>query len=251
MLVAMKAIFRIGVGAACVLSAGVVLWAAESRDDLVRRLWPKERVEAALRSLDRQKEQGLISPETYANKKQMLQERLAGTFQGGMLAVTNPPLNLVQNGGFEEFNPNSRRNMSRWLWWGGWAWPEDAAYDNDKEERPEYVHAGKLSARFTCMGKPARTGISTPMLPVTPGATNYAFTIWARGEGENQLHIAFESGAAGQFMEKIGPAWREIAVCGTPEAGAKEFLIWIYARGAGTLWLDDAKLVPIGVRAGE
>lgn len=243
----MKRWARIGGGASWMVLAGVVLWAAESKDDIVKRLWPKERIEAALRNLETQKTGNLISPELCQRKKEMLQMRLAGTFQGEMLSTTNPPLNFIQNGGYEEFNPNSRRNMSRWMWWGGWAWPEDAEYVNDKEERPEFVHSGKLSARFTCVGKPARTGISTPKLPIVPGATGYELTVWAKGEGDNMLHVAFESGAAGQFMEKIGSQWQEITVVGKPEEGAQEFMIWIYARGGGTVWLDDARLVPLGV----
>ena len=212
---------RIGGGALCVVLVGVGLWAAETKDDIVKRLWPKERIETVLRNLEKQKTNNLISPELYQRKKEMLQMRIAGTFQGDMLSMTNPPLNFIQNGGFEEFNPNSSRNMSRWIWWGGWAWPENAEYLNDKEERPEFVHSGKLSARFTCVGKPARTGISTPKLPIMPGATGYELTLWAKGEGENMLHVAFESGAAGQFMETIGSAWREVTVIGQPEQGRR------------------------------
>gem|GEM_PF-1012203 len=158
-----------------------------------------------------------------------------------------PPLNLVQNASFEDYNPNTRRNMSRWDWWGGWAWPTTAEYENYWEDRPEYVKAGKYSARFKCTGKPARTGINQGV-PTIEGATGYELTIWAKGEGNNMLHVAFESGARGSFMEKIGPEWRKITVTGKPDAGAKKFNLYIYARGGGTLWIDDARLLPLGVK---
>ena len=48
--------------------------------------------------------------------------------------------------------------------------------------------------------------------------------------------------------KKIGPEWRQITVSGKPEGEAKDFLIWVYVRGRGTIWLDDAKLVPLGVQ---
>ncbi len=239
---------RIGCAALCVVSVGLIGFAAESKEEIVRRLWPRARIEAALQTLDQQQAAGLISPALYQRKKEMLQARLAGTFQGTLLSTTNPPLNFIQNGGFEEFNPNSRRNMSRWAWWSGWAWPENAEYVNDKEERPEFVHSGKLSARFKCVGQPARTGICTPAIPIVPGATGYELTFWAKGEGENMLHVAYESGATGQFMEKIGPDWREITVIGQAEENARDFVIWIYVRGGGTIWIDDARLVPLGVQ---
>jgi len=153
----------------------------------------------------------------------------------------------VQNASFEDYNPNTRRNMSRWDWWGGWAWPTTAEYENYWEDRPEYVKAGKYSARFKCTGKPARTGINQGV-PTIEGATGYELTIWAKGEGNNMLHVAFESGARGSFMEKIGPEWRKITVTGKPDAGAKKFNLYIYARGGGTLWIDDARLLPLGVK---
>jgi hypothetical protein len=68
-----------------------------------------------------------------------------------MLSVTNPPLNFIQNGGFEDINRNSAPNRSRWLWWGGWSWGGD--YENHWEDRPEYVRSGKYSARIKCLGR--------------------------------------------------------------------------------------------------
>ncbi|HUW57741.1 MAG TPA: hypothetical protein VMZ92_13965 [Planctomycetota bacterium] len=224
-----------------------VLWAAESREELTRRLWPREHVMKVLKDVEKQKTDGLITEKMYQRKKQMLTQRLAGTFRPTTLSATNPPLNLVQNASFEDYNPNTRRNMSRWDWWGGWAWPENAQYENTWEDRAEYVKAGKYSARFKCTGAPARTGINQG-IPTIEGATGYELTIWARGEGENMLHIAFESGARGQFMEKIGPEWRQITVTGNPDAGAKKFTLYIYARGGGTIWVDDARLLPLGVQ---
>lgn len=234
--------------ALCVVAlAAVVVWAAESKDDIIKRLWPKARVEAALKDVEKQKADGLITPKMYDRKKKMLQERLAGTFNDDVLSTTNPPPNLLQNAGFEDFNPNTRRNMSRWDMWGGWAWPENADYQNDKEDRPDYVHEGKLSARFKCTGAPARTGINQS-IPTIAGATEYTLTFWARGEGENQLQVAFESGARGTFTGKIDAEWKPITVTGQADPNAKKFTLYFYSRGAGTVWVDDAKLLPVGVK---
>jgi hypothetical protein len=241
---------RVVLALAITAVVGAVVWAAESREEIVKRLWTPAHCQAVLQDIEKQKADGLITPKMYERKKAMLQQRLAGTFQPTMISATNPPLNLLQNASFEDFNPNTNKNMSRWDNWGGWAWPEKAKYANDKESRPEYVKEGKLSAKFQSVGDPARTGIQQK-LPITEGATGYELTIWAKGEGENLLHIAFEAGARGSFSEKIGPEWKQITLVGTPEAKAKEFTLWIYARGGGTIWIDDAKLVPQGVKMEE
>jgi len=237
---------RMGFGVLCLMLAGVVLWAAESRDDIVKRLWPKERIEAALRDVDKQRADGLIMPKLYDCRVKMLRERLAGTFKGEMLATTNPPLNFIQNEGFEEINRNSAPNRSRWQWWGGWDWGGN--YENMWEERPEYVHSGKFSARIACKGARGRIGIATPNLPVVEGAKEYEFTIWAKGTGNNELFINFEEGASGTWRNKVPADWTEIKVRGTLEAKAKNYMVYIYVTGEGTIWLDDAKMVPVGVK---
>lgn len=225
----------------------LVLWAAETKEELTRKLWPRKRVVKALKDVEKQKADGLITRKMYQRKTGMLKARLAGRFSPTMLSTTNPPLNLLRNGSFEDFNPNTRKNMSRWNWWGGWAWPATAAYRNDKESRPEYVKGGKLSARFKCTGKPARTGINQG-IPVIEGATGYELTIWAKGEGDNKLQIAFEAGARGTFTGQIGPEWQKITVTAKPKAGAKKFTLYIYSRGGGTIWVDEARLLPLGVK---
>ena len=229
-----------------VSAAAAMLWAAETKQQITKRLWPRERVLKALKDVDKQKADGLITEKMYQRKKRMLTRRLAGTYRSEALSDTNPPLNLLRNASFEDFNRNTRRNMSRWNWWGGWAWPQTAAYANDKEDRPAYVKAGKLSARFKCTGKPARTGINQG-IPTIEGATGYELTLWAKGEGNNRLQISFEAGARGTFTGTIGPEWQKITVTGKPRAGAKKFTVYIYSRGGGTIWIDAARLLPLGV----
>ena len=243
----MKSWRRWGVAFAVVALAAAAAWAVESREEIAKRLWPNDHIASVQKDVDKQKADGLITAKLYEKKKQMLAERAAGTFKPEMLADKNPPPNLLQNAGFEDFNPNTRKNMSRWECWGGWAWPESAEYDNNKEDRADYVHGGKLSARFKCTGAPARVGI-TQGIPMVEGATDYEFTVWAKGEGENLLNIAYESGARGQFSGKIGPEWQQVKAVGTIDKGAKKFSVYIYIRGGGTIWLDDAKLLPVGVK---
>jgi len=223
------------------LAAAMAL-AAETKEQLTAKLWPKQRIEAALAAVEKQKAAGLLSDAACARRKTMLRSRLAGRFKPTMLSVTDPPLNFIQNGGFEDINRNSRPNRSRWLWWSGWSWGGD--YENRWEDRPEHVRSGTYSARITCKGKPGRIGITTPKLPMVPGAAEYVFTVWAKGEGENQLFLNFEAGARGTLRKRIGTQWELVTLKGKPDADAPTYGLYIYVTGKGTIWLDDAKLVP-------
>ena len=235
------------VGILLAVRAAGVAGEEAAKQALTKELWPKERIETALAAIERQRTAGLLGDAAYAKRKKMLEQRLAGEYVSESLAVTNPPLNFIQNGGFEKVNRNSARNRSRWLWWGGWSWGGD--YENHWEERPEHVHSGELSARIQCVGKRGRIGIMTPALPAIPGAREYVLTFWAKGEGDNQLFVNFEVGARGTLRERIGPQWREYTLKGAPVAGKEDYRVYFYATGEGTLWLDDVKLVPAGGKA--
>ncbi|MFW6162754.1 MAG: hypothetical protein ACODAJ_08270 [Planctomycetota bacterium] len=217
---------------------------AADKRALTRELWAPERIEAALEAIQQQREAGLLTERAYAKRRKMLEARKAGTYVSESLSVTNPPLNFIQNGGFEKINRNTRRNRSRWLWWGGWSWGGD--YENHWEERPKHVHSGKRSARIQCVGDRGRIGIMTPGLPAVPDAEAYALTFWAKGTGDNQLFVNFEVGARGTLRQRIGPEWKQYSLAGEPVAGKEEYRVYFYATGKGTLWLDDVKLVPKG-----
>jgi hypothetical protein len=234
-----------GVAAALLAASG----GKASKAELTRKLWPTSRIAAALEAVERQRKQGLLSDLAYAKRKKMLQARRAGTYVSRSLSVTDPPLNFIQNGGFEKVNRNSARNRSRWLWWGGWDWGGD--YENYWETRPEYVHSGKYSARIRCVGTKGRIGIMTPAIPAVSGATEYKLTFWARGEGDNLLFVNFESGARGVLRQKIPPQWKQYSVAGKPSPGAKKYGVYFYHIGTGTIWLDDVKLVPVGGKLEE
>ena len=221
----------------------------EEKDALTKQLWPPERVQAALKAVEKQRQDGLLSDAAYQKRRKALEERLAGKYEPKSLSVTDPPTNLIQNGGFEQVNRNSAKDRSRWLWWGGWSWGGN--YENSWEERPEFVHSGKFSARIQCVGKQGRIGIMTPKLPTVPGATEYKLTFWAKGEGDNLLFVNFESGAQGELRQKFGPEWKEYTAVGKPEAGSPTFNVFLYAIGEGTLWLDDVSLVPVGGKLEE
>ena len=239
---------RWAVASVLLLSACVLLLAAapkaETKESITKKLWPRERVVAAMAAVDKQKARGLLSDAAYRKRKAMLAERLAGTYAPQSLSVTDPPLNFIQNGGFEKVNRNSARNRSRWLWWGGWSWGGD--YENSWEDRPKYVHSGKFSARIRCVGAQGRIGISTPGIPAMAGAKQYKLTYWACGEGDNMLFVNFEAGARGTVRHKIPPGWKEYELAGDITAGAKTFSVYFYHTGTGTIWLDDVKLVPVG-----
>jgi hypothetical protein len=235
---------RLGIAAVLLGTALARGGGKADKETLTRKLWPTERIEAAIKAVEKQRKNGLLSDAAYQKRIQMLRQRLAGTYESKSLSVTDPPLNFIQNGGFEKVNRNSAKNRSRWLWWGGWSWGGD--YENYWESRPEYVHSGKFSARIRCTGRRGRIGIMTPALPAVAGATAYKLTFWAKGEGDNRLFVNFESGARGTLRQKFGPAWKEYTVMGTPQEGAKTYRVFLYHIGLGTIWLDDMKLVPVG-----
>jgi hypothetical protein len=229
------------------LAVGTAFTAAAPELDkaaLTKKLWPPSRIVEVLKSVEQQHARGLLSEASYQRRIAMLEARRAGTYVSESLSVTDPPLNFIQNGGFEKVNRNSDRNRSRWLWWGGWDWGGD--YENMWEERPAFVHSGRFSARIRCTGATGRIGINTPPLPAVPGAAGYQLTFWARGEGENMLFVNFEEGAGGTLRERIGEAWKQYTVTGEPAAGKQTYNVYFYSIGAGTIWLDDVALVPIG-----
>ena len=224
--------------------APLTLGAAETKEELARKLWPRDRILRALKDIDELKAAGMMSENHYRRKKEMLEARFAGKFRPTMLSAVNPPLNFIQNAGFEDINRNSRPDRSRWLWWGGWSWGGD--YENGWEDQSQHVRSGKYSARIRCLGKKGRIGIMTPKLPVVPGATEYEFSIWAKGEGDNQLFLNFESGARGTFRGRIGSEWQPVTLKGTLQPKAESYVIFVYVTGKGTIWLDDAKVAPVG-----
>ncbi len=218
---------------------------ATSVESLTVKLWPKERIESCLKELEAQKAAGLVSDKGYEQRRKMLQDRLAGTFKPTALSATDPPLNLVQNGGFEQINKNSSKDRSRWLWWGGWSWGGD--YENMWEEQKENVHSGQFSARIRCVGQKGRIGISTPPLPVVSGAKEFVLRFWAKGEGDNMLFVNYEGAVTGTITQKMPNQWKEITVKGTVGEGKeKTFILYFYVIGEGTIWLDDVNLVPVG-----
>ena len=111
----------------------------------------------------------------------MLKERLAGEYVSQSLSVTTPPLNFIQNAGFEKVNRNSAKNRSRWLWWGGWSWGGD--YENAWEDRPEYVHSGEFPHASSASARPVGSASPRHPLPAVAGATGYELTsgLAARG----------------------------------------------------------------------
>jgi hypothetical protein len=248
----MKSNRTAGVVLLVLLAFGTGFTGAQKETDksaLTRTLWPQSRIEDAIKAVERQRADGLLSETAYQKRIAVLKARQSGTYVSQSLSVTDPPLNFVQNGGFEKVNKNSDKNRSRWLWWGGWDWGGD--YENMWEERPEFVHSGQFSARITCTGAVGRIGIDTPPLPAVPGATGYKLTFWARGQGENTLFVNFEDGAVGSMREKIGDAWKQYTLVGEPAADRKTYQVYFYSIGAGTIWLDDVELVPVGGRLDE
>jgi hypothetical protein len=238
-------------------SAGVVLLVAlasgvaftadptqEGPSGLPKKLWPQSRIQEAIKAVEKQHTDGLLSGVAYQRKIAMLKARLAGSYTSQSLSLADPPVNFIQNGGFEKVNRNSDKNRSRWLWWGGWSWGGD--YENRWEDKVEFVHSGQFSARIECTGVVGRIGISTPPLPAVPGASGYKLTFWARGQGDNLLFVNFEGSTGGTLREKISDAWKQYTLIGKPAEDRRTYQLYFYSVGSGTIWLDDVELVPVG-----
>jgi hypothetical protein len=222
---------------------GIVAFAqglsAQTRADLTAELWSRERVEDALAAIGVQKTAGLLSEAAYQRRRDMLLARLEGTFRPTMLAVENPP-DLIQNGGFEAINRNTRDDRSRWHWWQGWRW--EGEYEAHWEDRVWHVRSGRYSARVTSTGTPGRIGVFTPLLPAIEGVGVYRFSVWAKGSGDNELLVSFDAGASGSVRVRVGPAWERVEVIGHLSPDARRFRVYLNITGAGTIWLDDATL---------
>lgn len=184
-------------------------------------------------------QRGLMSEERYKQKMAMLEEKLKTAPDVEPPVVeTDEPVNLIQNGSFEDFNPNSEPNRSRWLWWGGWSWGGD--YENNKAGEAE---DGKLCAQIKCTGQAGRIGLMTPDIPVLKKQADYELTLWIKGTPGNRLNVAFESGAGGNGAFTGGDKWEKVTVKGKADAGADKFRIYFYVVGTGTIWLDNVQLM--------
>ena len=214
---------------------------AQARAELTAELWPRERVESALDALEEQRAVGLLSEAAYERRRNMLRARLEGAFTPTMLAVEDPR-DLIQNGGFEAIDRNTRPARSRWHWWRGWLW--EGEYEMRWEDRGRHVRSGRHSARITSRGTPGRVAVFTPIVPAVGEARRYRFSVWAKGSGENELFVSFDSGASGSVRKRVGREWERIDVNGRLSPGAAGFRVYLNSTGIGTIWLDDATLVP-------
>ena len=211
-------------------------------EELTQKLWTKQRTEAALKDIEKQKADGVLSEKSYTARKKMLEGRVAGSFKPTMLSAEDPPINFIQNNGFEEINPNTQKEHSRWLWWAGWNYGGN--YENSWDEKD--FHGGKRSAKIACVGQTGRIGVFTPKIPAVPGVQEYRLTFWAKGEGENMLFVNFEGNAVGNLQQKLPGEWKQYTLVGKPGEKGPDFMVFFYSTGAGTIWLDDVDLVPVG-----
>lgn len=214
---------------------------AQTRAELTAELWPRDRIERALVAIQQQRSAGLLSDVGYERRREMLLARRDGSFIPTMLAIRNPTA-LIQNGGFEAIDRNTRADRSRWHWWQGWRW--EGEYEMRWEDRGRHVRSGRYSARIRSTGAPGRIAVFTPILPAIGRSGRYRFSVWAKGAGENQLLVSFEGGASGSVRKRVGPEWERIDVRGRLGPGAAAFRIYLNSTGRGTIWLDDATLTP-------
>ena len=54
-----------------------------------------------------------------------------------------------------------------------------------------------------------------------------------------------------QRSRKIGSEWKQYTVSGKPVVGKDTYFVYFYSIGLGTIWLDDAELVPVGGKMEE
>ena len=140
----MKDNSTLGVVLLIVIAASTAFMGQDNKADkefLTKELWPESRILNAIKAVEQQHRDGLLGDKSYRKRMDVLKARLSGRYVSKSLLVTDPPLNFIQNAGFEKVNKNSEKNRSRWLWRSGWSWGGD--YEHYWETRPEYVHSGK------------------------------------------------------------------------------------------------------------
>ena len=188
-----------------------------------------------LADIDTQLKTGVISKTRYDAKKKLIEAPPAAADE----AKDAGPENMLQNAGFEEFNPNSSPQNSRWPGWGGWCWAGN--YEFFKANGVN-KHSGDAALGCRCTGAAGRIGLMVK-LPITKKDAKIDISVWIKGEGNNKLRVAFESGASGGGEAVGDGGWKLVTFTGASNPDAKSFTLYLYVVGGGTLYLDDAMAV--------
>ena len=59
-----------------VLLCGTLLWSAQTKKEITKELWPKERILKAMKDVKKQKADGMITKKRYEDRMKMLKARL-------------------------------------------------------------------------------------------------------------------------------------------------------------------------------
>jgi len=198
----------------------------------------KSEIRKQMEGVKKAYQRGLMTEERYKQKLAYLEEALKTAPEGEPpVKDENVRINMIQNGSFEDFNPNTGKWRSRWMWWNGWKWGGD--YVNNKAGDAK---DGKLCAEIKCTGRKGRIGLFTPEFPILKKDAEYELTLWIKGTPGNRLNVAFEGDARGNGAFTGGPEWKKVTVIGKAKPKGTKFRVYFYMVGTGTLWIDDVQM---------
>jgi hypothetical protein len=151
---------------------------------------------------------------------------------------------LPKNGDFET-SPGEQKRLPGWQIADGTTWALDA----------ETVHGGRQAVRISCDGA---TG-ALASEPFTPAGRSAALKVWLRAQQPGtRVRLAFVATHDGApFVRSsevaLGPAWQEylFRVTDLPGHGQMSLSVRFELVASGTLWVDDARLVPLPVSTEE
>jgi hypothetical protein len=140
--------------------------------------------------------------------------------------------NLVQNPSFEQ-------GMEQWGSWGAW---DGGAYIFGSGSGPD-AHTGGASAAIICQ-KPGRGGIYTDPIRL-PAAGTYQVSLFVKGKDGARFRTSAANGqVVGAREFDVPGTWTEVTYQVKADDPAKEFRLYVYNVGTGTLFVDDVALLP-------
>ena len=138
-------------------------------------------------------------------------------------------------------NPSFEQGMEQWGSWGQW---DGGSYTFGSGSGPD-AHSGGASAAIICQ-KPGRGGIMTEAMHL-PAAGTYQVSLFVKGKDGARFRSSAANGeVVGAREFEVPGAWTEVKYEVKIADPAKEFRLYVYNVGGGTLFVDDVALVAPG-----
>ena len=147
-----------------------------------------------------------------------------------------PPLevpgNLIENPSFE-------LGLERWGSWGQW---DGGRYTFGSGSGPD-AHSGGASAAIISQ-QPGRGGIYTEPMRL-PAAGTYRVTLYVKGKDGARFRTSAANGRLiGAKEFEVPERWTKVEYQVEVEDPAKDFRLYVFNVGTGTLYVDDVALLP-------